>query len=437
MIKTSLKTSYFCLFTLGLCLPSSIQATPLEEIISGIKSESFLRYRYNDTRWNNLDFIKGNNKTGRTQISSAGKGAAHNFRADFSFTTPDIHGVSMNLGAVYFKNASTNIGGNYGEGLGAGEDGDFGVSTFYANIQPSNNTLIQIGKMRFETPFNDPSDDRGTGVVLKNKDIQGVSLYAAAYDTWSLDDSMNAIPFGTNENSLNKPIYQFAIDVSQNQIGASAWYVHIQDVYDYLAYATLGYKNDFLNLKAEYAQSRLNNGLFQTISPHTLLQKDHSLATFNIGINYAFLNARLGYIGSFQDGYKVSIDNQGQFINAGRIWNDNSITDISYAATGSIADSKHHLNVFFASLGFSPLENNTLAFTLDYVQGQDKNKTQNSTLTFYEITPNITYRYNKNLDFLIYYAMLHASKDPKRNTTGEEYADAQENRLRFQTIYRF
>ncbi|RAX59222.1 hypothetical protein CCZ01_00310 [Helicobacter monodelphidis] len=421
---------------LAVCLASSFgYATDIEKAIKNIEVDGFLRYRLTDTRFENFNFIKNNNMTGSASTYTAGNGAAHSFRANANFATPAYKGVAMNLGIMYNNNTTTN-NGLYGTGLGAGEDGDFGVSTFYASLFLPFETRINAGKMRLDTPINDSLDDRGTGIYLTNTAAQGVKINAFALDTWSLDDGMMGLTnLPAGGASITKAFIGVGADADIQGFGARAWLMNINEVMNYDIYLNLSYTHPYFHLKAEYAKSQLQDSLFNTIDPTAPIFQDHSLLTLEGGVKFKPVGLRVGYITSGSDGYKVALDNQGTFQMAGQIWNDYSIADVNYSPLGTLPTTQKKLNVFYGSASLTFLENDALVIALDYVNGKNEDKTLHSTIKFQEITPTISYQYNAQLNLLLYYAMLSASLD--QDVVATDYADATENRVRFQAIYKF
>lgn len=425
------------------CVSSSFaEPQTLEEAIKGVKVDGFLRYRYNDVRFENVGFNNGQNVTGSGSQPPGEnkKGAAHNWRADVNLSTPALYGVNLNLGVTYGNSNSTNVGGYGGYGLGSGADGVFGVSTFYATVAPGGTkTTIDAGKMRLNTPINDTLDDRGTGVMIVNQDVPYASLYAAIFDSWSLDDGVQNMPQG--QNSITKEFHALGVQANHAGFAAHLMYAGVQDLFKYLVYTDVGYTTSLpanypnFHIKAQYAVSQLSDKMLTSFAPGTMVHKNHSLLTVDAGVKMSFVGLRAGYITSGGDGYKVSLDDQGAYSMAGQLWNGSSILGISYGPLGYPPSSKEKLSVYYASLGLQFLENDALRVSVDYVGGEKKNKTINETIKFSEITPLIAYQYSPKMELRAYYAMITAKKDPSSGVAN--YADATQNRFRAQMLYRF
>ncbi|WP_416830354.1 major outer membrane protein, partial [Helicobacter ganmani] len=148
-------------------------AQPLEDAIKGIDVSGYLRYRFNSDYYDN-----GNNNSNSKNT--------HRWKAVADFKAPVADNVAFNFGILY-NNESNDVQGTggIGSGLGSGKDGSFGVSTFNAVITPdSTATTVIIGKQRLATPVtNAGDDDRGTGILALNSDLEGFTFAAGAFDS--------------------------------------------------------------------------------------------------------------------------------------------------------------------------------------------------------------------------------------------------------------
>lgn len=453
-------------------------AQPLEEAIKGVDVSGFLRYRYNDDRFDS-------NK------SSEGSNATHRWRAQADFKTPVVNNVALNLGVLY-NNESQNVnhGKNTietGDGLGAGKDADFGVSTFYATITPDvTATTVIIGKQRLATPVTDVLDDRGTGILALNNDITGLTLAAGAFDSWSLDD-LNAgykpINSSLNNSSVDKPLYTLAaiysVDTSYGNIGAQAWGFIVDEIVDASTFLELAYKGSLFNAKLQYAFAQLNNDKNSIIATlagsHTGregiaavngnkyntrgLAETNDVLSFQIGAdltnNYSIpLDVKLGYITNFQDGTVVLFDDEGALAKAGKLWWQNSLTGVTFglgqALTGFYGDGGVYgkettLNVFYGAIGYGFIDNR-LKVGLEGVYGKNtisglvyngtttKSDVRSKNVSFTEITPTISWQHSQNLEISAFYAMLSTDNKSKGLSVGH---DQDRNRARVEVKYSF
>lgn len=425
-------------------------AQPLEEAIKGVDVSGFLRYRYNDDRYDNGNGNVDNSK------------ATHRWRAQADLKTPVVNSVAMNLGILYNNetqnvNHSNNAPG-LGHGLGGGKDGndkDFGVSTFYATITPDvTATTVMIGKQRLATPVTDALDDRATGILTLNNDITGLTLVGGAFDSWSLDDL--AAGYNGLDNSITKPLYTLAAiyntDTSFGNIGAQAWGFYVQDLVDASGFLELSWKGSLLNAKLQYALAKLAND--EAIAYHKVAEAN-DLLSFQIGADFTNdfnipLEAKLGYITNFQDGTAVMFDDEGALAKAGKLWWQNSATGVTFglgqtlnwgttAAPGVPGTdaflNEQEINVFYGALSYGFIENR-LRVGLEGVYGESeltlhKTGVQSKKVEFTEITPTISWQHNKNLNISAFYAMLSTEfKDTS-------LPDQDRNRARVEVKYSF
>lgn len=272
-------------------------AQPLEEAIRGIDVSGYLRYRYNSDYYKNQGF---GNTSGDTNN--------HRWKAVADFKTPVVNNIGLNFGILY-NNESNNVHGTGGTsgGLGSGKDGSFGVSTFYATIAPdSTATTILIGKQRLATPVtNAGDDDRGTGILALNSDLEGFTFAAGAFDSWSIDD-VTAVPMrgynsGNNDGvSITKPLYVLAgiygVDTAYGRFGGQLWGFYIQDAVDALGVGELTWDGSTFNAALQYAIAKLDNseesvlGLLHTGNPiapgRANIAEANDLFVFNVGADF-------------------------------------------------------------------------------------------------------------------------------------------------------
>lgn len=450
-------------------------AQPLEEAIRGIDVSGYLRYRYNDDRYDNQGFAK----------DAKGGMATHRWKAVADFKTPVVNNIGLNFGILY-NNESNNVNhGNgsipnttatpddnrgLGQGLGSGKDGSFGVSTFYATIAPdSTATTILIGKQRLATPVtNAGDDDRGTGILALNSDITGLTLAAGAFDSWSIDDVsvLRGYDKGGNDGlSAAKPLYVLAgiygVDTAYGRFGGQLWGFYIQDAVDALGVGELTWDGSTFNAALQYALAKLDNS-GSSLLGHTALNNTtvvgtktradiaeaNDLFVLNLGADFANdfgvpLDVKLGYVTNFQDGTAVTLNDDGTiFKYAGAIWWQNSATGISTSALG-VNNGVHgfgteqSIDVFYLAAGYRMVDER-LRIGLDYVWGNNEVKDRSATIKdtdFQEITPRFSWKHTNNLTFSGYYAYLMTDADSKYDGQGAQDEDRQ--RVRLEVKYSF
>ncbi|KPH54362.1 major outer membrane protein [Helicobacter pullorum] len=407
-------------------------AQPLEEAIKGIDVSGMLRYRYTDNRYDN----KGFNKQERTRGD-----ANHQWRAEALFKTPVINNISMNLGIGY-HNAQQNVNhgkgildnnDNYtnvfaGNGLGSGSDSRFGVREFNMVITPdSTNTTIKAGKMIMQTPINDTLDDRATGIFVTNSDLNHWTFALGAFDAWSIDDYQTGYALTPDNKSFAKPFYTAGAmsnyDTSIGNFSSQLWLFNATDMIDFAGFGELAWQNSMFHLKGQYAFSKLNsdaNSPWTSVYKGQKVKEGNDLYTLEAGVRFHDYNipvaAKIGYWGNTQDGYAVSLDNEGSFQKVGQIWFENAATGVSISmlpATGQNMPrgfESNELSMFYANINYDILEN--LNIGIDYVNGTNKiARGQGATrysgdIDFQEINPYIVWQYTKSLRIFAHYSIL-------------------------------
>lgn len=407
-------------------------AQPLEEAIKGIDVSGMLRYRYTDNRYDN----KGFNKQERTRGD-----ANHQWRAEALFKTPVINNISMNLGIGY-HNAQQNV--NHGKGatlngtdipfagngLGSGSDSWFGVREFNMVITPdSTNTTIKAGKMIMQTPINDTLDDRATGIFVTNSDLNHWTFSLGAFDSWSIDDYQTGYLLSpdTNNGSIDKPFYTAAAlsnyDTGIGNFSSQLWLFNATDMIDFAGFGELAWQNSMFHLKGQYAFSKLNsdaNSPWTSVYKGQKIKEGNDLYTLEAGVRFHDYNipvaAKIGYWGNTQDGYAVSLDNEGSFQKVGQIWFENVATGVSISMLPAIGQNmprgfeSNELSMFYANINYDILEN--LNIGIDYVNGTNKiargqgAARYSGDIDFQEINPYIVWQYTKSLRIFAHYSIL-------------------------------
>ncbi|WP_416862816.1 major outer membrane protein, partial [Helicobacter ganmani] len=373
-------------------------AQPLEDAIKGIDVSGYLRYRYNSDYYENKGFAK---KDGGDDTNT------HRWKAVADFKAPVADNVAFNFGILY-NNEQNNVQGTggLGTGFGSGKDGSFGVSTFNAVVTPdSTATTVIIGKQRLATPVtNAGDDDRGTGILVLNSDLEGFTFAAGAFDSWSIDDVQKGYLTGDNTGgSVTKPLYALAgiygVDTDYGHFGAQLWGFYIQDAVDALGFGELSWNNATFDVALQYAIASLNNDSDSVLgalhgSPVNHLNKSdiaeaNDLFVLNLGANFAQeynvpLDVKLGWVTNFQDGTAVTLNDDGTaFKYAGAIWWQNAATGISTSAllpTGVHGfGTEQEISVFYGAIGYTMVDNR-LRIGLDYVWGNNEVTAGNVTL---------------------------------------------------------
>ncbi len=438
-------------------------AQPLEDAIKGIDVSGYLRYRYNSDYYENKGFAK---KDGGDDTNT------HRWKAVADFKAPVADNVAFNFGILY-NNEQNNVQGTggLGTGFGSGKDGSFGVSTFNAVITPdSTATTVIIGKQRLATPVtNAGDDDRGTGILALNSDLEGFTFAAGAFDSWAIDDlelTRGYTSGGNDGGSITKPLYALAgiygVDTAYGHFGAQLWGFYIQDAVDALGFGELSWNNATFDVALQYALAKLDNSnssILGALHPSVVgtnnlqigsvanranIAEANDLFVLNLGANFAQeynvpLDVKLGWVTNFQDGTAVTLNDDGTaFKYAGAIWWQNNATGISTSALLPRGvhgfGNEQEISVFYGAIGYSMVDSR-LRIGLDYVWGNNEVTSGNVTIKdtdFQEITPRISWKHNKNLTISGYYAYLMTDAP-----SGAQYDDETRARARVEVKYSF
>lgn len=464
-----LKLSLAASVALG-ALSTASFAQPLEEAIKGIDVSGYLRYRYTDDRY---DSAAGN----------TGKSANHQWRAVADFKTPVINNIALNFGVWYdnqnnvnhgkgqIATGSTQTSGFLGDGLGSGSDGEFGVREFYATITPdSTATTIKIGKQLLDTPVTNAYDgDRGTGILALNSDIPNLTLAAAAFDSWAINEynfaasGINGVGYNSsfsNENSVDKPLYALAgiygVDTNYGRFGGQLWGFYIDDAVDALVFGELSWQGSLLRAKLQYTYAALNNdadSVFATLysngntpaNPKANISESNDMGVIEVGADFRNdfqlpLNITLGYMMNFADGTAVALEDEGSNVSRkGKIWWQNAGTGISTSALRGWGvqgfGTEQDVNVFYAGVDYSFLDER-LNVGLEFAWGENDISRANGAkvqkVEFTEITPTISWKHSKQLTLSTFYAFLSNDYD----VPNQAY-EADRNRFRVEAKYSF
>ena len=492
-----LKLSLAASVALG-ALSTASFAQPLEEAIKGIDVSGYLRYRYNDDRY---DSAAGNH----------GTNANHQWRAVADFKTPVVNNIALNFGVWYNNQNNVNHGkgdGTYigqtvpgaggaettvrpgiqeftGTGLGSGSDGSFGVREFYATITPdSTATTIKIGKQLLDTPVTNAYDgDRGTGILALNSDIPNLTLAAAAFDSWAINevnaqnsiDTNGNVSLGgsaipgvvSNDYSIDKPLYALAgiygVDTNYGRFGGQLWGFYIDDAVDALVFGELSWQGSLLRAKLQYTYAALNNdndSVFATLygttngatNPKANISESNDMGVIEVGADFRNdfqlpLNITLGYMMNFADGTAVSLEDEGSNVSRkGKIWWQNAGTGISTSALRSYGTqgfgTEQDVNVFYAGVDYSFIDER-LNVGLEFAWGENDISYNKGIVTtgkikkveFTEITPTISWKHSKQLTLSAFYAFLNNSYDMV--APGASMDDQDRNRFRVEAKYSF
>ena len=400
------KISLAALVALG-AFSSVASATPLEEAIKNVDLSGFARYRYTNTRNKSAD-------ASATPSQDRNK-AGHNFKMITNFKAAIDDNFFGVVGLRY--NATDGSGDNAGAGTDkTNTTKGFGVHQFYLGYKIGG-TTITAGKQVIGSYFTD--DAVGTGVRVENKDIEGLTLTALAFDALEGDDVESGGDLYKATGYLSTydvgNLYAAGIAGSYDPINFQLWYGTLTNLADVLAADVSGnfaITNDIsLGARINYAHSQAD-----TSAKNALGYDDGNFYAGELSTSLFGLDLAAGYIGyktqNYQDGkYSAfTFEDQGGLIDAGE-----DVFDWTRAeGKGSYfyATSAYTFDKFTAGL--------------DYIKGSYKT---NEKTKVEEFVPRFAYQYNKKLKFSSFYYF----ETEKEHNGDKNKAD----KFRFEAKYSF
>ena len=397
------KISLAALVALG-AFSSVASATPLEEAIKNVDLSGFARYRYTNTH----------EKNRVAKDVTKGSVANHQFR------------MVTNFKAAIDDNFFGVIGLRYSANDGSGDNatgtdltnttGTFNVHQFYLGYNIGG-TTITAGKQVIGSYFTD--DAVGTGIRVVNKDIEGLTLTALAFDAienaWADGDLHTEVAVKSYDVGN---LYAAGIAGSYDPVNFQLWYASLTNLADLLgADVSLNFAitND-VNLGA-----RLNyvNSTADVSAKSKLSYNDGNFYAGELSTSLFGLDLAGGYIGWKSQDKAISaftFEDQGGLIDAGE-----DIFDWTHA--------KGKGNFFYATSAYTF---DKFKVGLDYVKGTQKTSGGASKPDVKdkveEFVPRFAYQYNKKLKFSSFYALKTTKdNDDKKN----------EDIFRFEAKYSF
>ena len=386
------KISLAALVALG-AFSSVASATPLEEAIKNVDLSGFARYRYTNTH----------KKDTVAKDVKKGSDADHQFRMITNFKAA----IDDNFfGVIGFR---YNTSDNSGDNVTAGTDktdttGTFNVHQFYLGYNIGG-TTITAGKQVIGSYFTD--DAVGTGIRIENKDIEGLTLTALAFDALEGSDWYNG---GLYEKATGNfatydvgNLYAAGIAGSYDPVNFQLWYASLTNLADLLgADVALNFAitNDVnLGARLNYVNSTVDT------SAKNLGYNDGNFYAGELSTSLFGLDLAGGYIGWKSQDKKVSaftFEDQGGLIDVGE-----DIFDWTHEeGKGSF---------FYVTSAYTF---DKFTFGLDYVKGNNKIAGTNNDVKkkIQEFVPRFAYQYNKKLAFSSFYALkTEKVDDDKKN----------------------
>ncbi|MBE3606522.1 major outer membrane protein [Campylobacter sp. RM13119] len=415
------KISLATLVALG-AFSSVASATPLEEAIKNVDVSGMARYRYTNT---NTDDVVG---------SDTSAGHQFKFIANFKAAIDDnFFGV---IGLRYNKTDGTGSQDkDYNtDKTNVNNDSNLGIHQFYLGYTYAN-TTITAGKQTLGTFFTD--DAIGTGVKVLNKDVEGLTLAAIAFD--GLENDKQESDGGLYDfeavtgKAANKNVRTLSVYDAGNLYGVAAigsydpisfqlWYASLENLTDLLALELAGdfdVTNDVnIGFKGQFVNSDANSDIKNAGKALGFDYNDGKFYAGELSGEFFGVSATAGYIGydvKNKGMTSFSLEDQGSLIDVAEQFSD--------IADYTLAEGKG--NFWFAKLGYGI---DKFKFSVDYVAGTVK-YTGGDETDYQEVMPAVAYQYNKKLKFSTFYSWANIDKK------GEPDRDSQ--KYRFEARYSF
>jgi len=482
------KVSLAAVIALG-TLSSVSMAKDLSEAIKGVDVSGYLRYRFNQNNQQNANYVKDNDVSGRQNSASGIDRDQHEWKSVVDFKVPTSEQFSAVVGLEY-----NNITGTDGTDIAASnsaigrghmvannnQDGEgFAVRKFYGVWNPNGTkTTVQVGKMALATPATDGGEDRGTGILALNSDLEYVTFAAAAFDSWysdgtkgvpmygnsgvasaygSIADSgatpigANGLPVARSEGSWKKSMYALAAIAGYEGFSGQLWYFNITDMVDSLLFAQLGYDYKADSFSVGIAgQGYWNNlatgsnslaAIFNPASGNVdALNSDYALYTVEVNGKYSILSAKAGWNGSDKKGYFVQLTDEATGVNYG---GEKLIGDYSWSPGFSYKNGKNQLSAWYVAAKVDTTWANTWVGA-DYVQSNRSTNTGAAGAQDYDVNGEewvlrAGWNPSKAWKMYTYYSMMKVEDKGAKAATpvGTTYADVEQNYWRVEAKYSF
>lgn len=420
-----------------------------------------------------------------TTIDGAGgTGADQQYRMKLDLTSGKVDGWSFTGGIMFnYGGSNPNADSNTDYGAqgsmavitGKNYNDRFGIATFSVNkeiVTESTTTVFNVGRLNMDSVFSDKTTDLGTGGKVRLKTKSNITYGADFLGNWITSHVIyNMRSFGLNANtnyngSLGNDLIMLSIKgdkVADSGFSFNAALGHANRLLDYLAFVDAKYDfGGFYVLGQVSAAGMASNpafyggggtvhsgyvtgngqasGSYNGFTDKTEWAKSRGM--YNIQIGYkdkeAPVSAKLGYIGSFGDGYGTLLDVKGGLDMAGKFWNSNyDATNEGFGFMGAGGLSGTSIQVAYFAIDYALSKawkigldysyitgNNNYPFVVNVVSDlQAANALSGKGITFHEIAPSLTYKPIKNVTAVAMY--------------GRNVGDVNYGKARFEIRYDF
>lgn len=454
-------------------LTTVASAAPLEDVIKNAEINGYMRWRYtylteknvphyllkevNERPWDNPGILPPTDSANQKNNIKKGKAATakNEFKSiiDLKFGIDDNFYSAIGVQLSWDDNAKSNphydgASGSYYSEKGYSKTNEtFQTKRMYLGYK-NGGTDIRVGRQEVGSFFTD--DLVGDGIKVINKDIEGMTLIGAAYNSINEDGDISTLQLKRWDSTLNNGnggyrkldkttaehnVYALGAIGKYEPMNFQLWSTVVEDV---AALFAVDVNRDFeisedmgFGLHGQYVNSSLKSKFkddvaklgFETPNKKgglsTVGAGDTNWWAIESGLDAFGFDFTLGYIGYKVDGGQigmVSFEDNGDLIDPGEdLYN--------WAMVMGKA------NYVFTSLGYSFLDEK-VRIGGDYSYG--KLKFADNKYDQWEAVARINYKHSKKLEFKTFYSWL---SDPIVNGTNSPKYKSQ--KYRFEAKYFF
>lgn len=398
-----------------------------------------------------------------------GYGDRWHYRFKIDAKSEEINGYSLTTGLYLNQGSSTPKSSSITNGDIQGSQAiaahnqfpdRFAVAQLYASkniITDSVKFSADVGRMNLITLFTEKDTDVGLGArgSLKFSSVEfGIAFYdswatnnfayafnamnnkplagsAPANTSWGMGNNLTLVHLKTPKN--NKIADLFSVDVSVgNAIG----------LFDVLAFGELRLDlGKSVYILAQGAGAKLNSTPYWQISAtgnatsstinawentntfpvyggfdNNNFAKNRGIYNIQLGAKFGGFSAKLGYLGSFGDGYGVLLASKAGLNIAGKTWNNNlNSSSEGFSILGSGRREGTSIMVGYVAAELKITEPLKIGFDLSYVAGDNNYAyldvakipdlaTNAKGIKFFELAPSLSYAFNNKLKANFFYA---------------------------------
>ena len=380
-------------------------STDLSDAIKGVSLSGFLRYRYTENQ-TTYDDKKNNNGAEATSTTS------HEYKAVVKPTIKIDDKFSVHGAFILINTNKTNTG------QADSTNNPFDVKAAYLQYK-ANGATVKAGQQYLITPLSDHDVSTANG-VLATYTMSGVTAVGGYFD--GITAGKGSTDGGVDTGFTNN-LYVLAAIADIKPVKLQAWYYSLSDKEDSNANAGEGSHTYFLEaaanvgpaaVKAQYsAQTTANDG-------HDKKQKFWAVAATG-KVDVASVTA--AYLDFGKDGSDVKVHSQADGL----------------IAAGDIAADLIQQGTFKDGYGAALVASAKISGVkvgVQYVHATSKvedpdNNNNKVTNKYNEYDLDLSYAYNKKLNFSGYYAIL------KTNDATKADEDTTQNKIRFEAKYKF